>query len=424
MKFYRLCVSVFVYACLFFYSAFSLYSLSPDARMFFLRLQMMNETENCPLAVRSYVYNLPKNERIAQLFLVRIPGNEEFSSATDYNDGVPPGGFIFFKANLQDEEDKIIHFTDSVKFYYDDKNKLKPYLALDHEGGNVNRLRSIATNFPSQNYVAQNFSKCEALLLYENQAQLLKRLGFNVNLAPVAEVLTEKNQDFLETRSFGSLEQTANYASLCSDAYISKDVISVLKHFPGNTNDDPHYGLPNLAINEEDFVEFATPFSEVLSNSKFSKDESSVPFGILISHAIVGEISDYQSACFSKRIVTEELREKMKFSGIVFSDDVYMAALQKIAPPEVSCEKAILAGVDVIMMTGMKFLPISTYLQKKSDENPDLDNRITESCCRIVDAKRKMGFAKIEKKQNDFSSFFESFGYPPMYDYDLVLLKN
>ena len=398
----------------------SLASISPDGVMFFRRLSMMNETENCPLAIRNYVSKLPEREKVAQIFLINVPGNEEFSKESDLNEGIAPGGILFFKFNLQDDEEKITHFTNSIKTYYSSCGKMVPYLAVDHEGGRVNRLDSVSSNFPSQQTVAKYFSLDDASSLYEDQAKMLKKIGFDVNLAPVAEILTENNENFLGGRSFGSLDEVEIYGSVCVDSYLKRGVLPVLKHFPGNTNDDPHLGLPNLQASNDEFYELEKPFFKILSKSKYSHSQENVPCGILISHAIVGEMSDNLPACFSRKIVTDELQENMKFSGLVFSDDVYMSALKKMYPIEISAKNLILSGVDVVMSTGMRFLPMIDFLKNEMHKDKNLESRINQSCYKVLDAKRKMGYAKIIKSENQYSKVYEICGFPKMYDYSFV----
>ena len=77
-------------------------------------------------------------------------------------------------------------------------------------------------------------------------------IGFHMNLAPVIEVCTPDNEDFLDGRSFGSFEQVLNYGRACVNAYENNQIATVVKHFPGNTNTDPHTGLPEIKLSEAD----------------------------------------------------------------------------------------------------------------------------------------------------------------------------
>ena len=171
----------------------------------------------------------------------------------------------------------------------------------------------------------------------------MRELGFDMNLAPVVEICTPANAEFLEGRSFGNLEQVITYGRACINAYENNRIATVLKHFPGNSNTDPHTGLPEITLSKEALLEIIVPFRE------FAKME---PSAILMSHARTTAIDEGVPACLSKVWVTDILRKEYGYEGLIFSDDIFMGALADNGyPPEEAAIRAVEAGIDCIMIS-------------------------------------------------------------------------
>ena len=131
---------------------------------------------------------------------------------------------------------------------------------------------------------------------------------------------------------------------------------------------------------------------------------------------IFGEIP----ACFSKEMVTDILKNQLKFTGLIISDDIYMGALAKNGfSPEKSAELSILSGVDLIMLSPKRFVNLIPYLKNLALSNDEFYNRIEESCLKIISAKIQQGLIEIEKTENPLSLCFEKQGFPKMYNYSL-----
>ncbi len=367
-------------------------------------------------AIDEYILSLSDAAKISQLFLVNIEGNENFTPVektrdvfNDSFDDTPllSGGCLFFSYNIADSKEKIKSFTRAIKKFYIHNGYPPPYLAIDQEGGYVNRLRGITQPFPSSKYIAQNMSVEQAKILYTNQAEEIGELGFNLNLAPVVEVETNDNADFLDTRSFGSIEEVLTYAPLEINAFESNRIGTVLKHFPGNTNTDPHTGLPELNVDCRQLEnELIAPFKELLPLSS----------GVLMSHArisVYGEKSSQYSfagnesqipSCLSYFWVTKVIREKFKFNGLIFSDDIFMGALADNGfPPDVACIRAIESGIDVIMLSEKKFGDVAKIIFEKSKQSPDFNQKIHESLRRVIEFKIKAGLLDLIEITSDMS---------------------
>lgn len=397
-----------------FFSTFA-FSISPATQVFLRRINMLQSDVNNPVVVKKYMQNMSLDEKIAQLFLLNLEGNSFFTEKTEYNDGISPGGYLLFSYNVADSTDKIKTFTKSINDFYVKNNQIPPFLAIDHEGGYVNRLRKIYGKFPSQEEVAQNFSSEQAFDEYFEQGKILKDLGIHINLAPIVEEKTVDNQDFLDNRSFGSIENVVSYGNSCVSAYIKSGIIPVLKHFPGNTNDDPHLGLPKIHANMQDFEKMILPFKKILKSNSYGYN-----CAVLLSHAMLPQVFGEIPACFSKEMVTDILKNKMNFTGLIISDDIYMGALAKNGySPEKAAELSILSGVDLIMLSPKKFVNLLPSLKNLYLSNNEFSQRIDESCAKVLSAKLQHKLIKVEKSENSYSQMFLTQGFPELFNYEL-----
>lgn len=344
----------------------------------------------------SYFNKLNDEEKVFQLFLVNIEGNKTYRPVEFLEDGsaVVPGGVLLFSYNIGNTAEELVLFLDSINDYCL-KNKITPpYVAVDQEGGDVNRLRGITSALPSCKKIAENNSAEDAKRIYANQARQMRLLGIHMNLAPVAEPLLDYNKDFLGSRSFGTIPESVVYGRLCVGAYEENGVASVVKHFPGNSNTDPHTGLPVISLSKEEFENnFLLPFAFILNAAE--------PECILMSHAIVKGYDENTPACLSSFWIDEVLKNTMNYNGLVISDDIFMGALADNGfPPEVAVVKAIDAGVDVLMLSEKKFLNAARILIAESKRNPEFKNKIDAAVKRVLAFKNKYGLLNPEDKFN------------------------
>ena len=352
-------------------------------------------------AVSEFVDALSLEERVSQLFIENIEGDtvfrpvETMSAITkDTGDTTPlvPGGYLFFSYNLASTPERIMGFTDSIRDFCVERGITPPFLAIDQEGGFVNRLRSVSGPLPSQKRVADNLDVKNAYRLYTLQAIQMHALGFHMNMAPVVEVLSPENEVFLSDRSFGDKDTVSLYSALCVNAYQNQNVGAVLKHFPGNSNTDPHTGLPEISLSKDTLDELLVPFKKcVLKN----------PAGVLMSHARTSCLDESIPACFSSQWINDELQEKYGFDGIVFSDDIFMDALNKNGyPPAKAVVMAIEAGVNCIMISEKRFGNAARMLVETARADAAFFEKISVSAEKIIEFKIRAGILSLLPKDN------------------------
>lgn len=285
------------------------------------------------------VNNMSLQEKVGQLFLIRYNKNLVNNYISNYN----AGGFILFAKDFQ------YHNKQTIKNELDNlqnKSKIPLTIAVDEEGGYVTRVSRYAAfrgskfQSPKSYYASGGYELLEST---ENEkAQLLKNIGVNLNLAPVADISTNPN-DFIYSRSFGhSAQETATFIKNMVTYANNNGISSALKHFPGyGNNADTHTGI---AIDYRDYDTFTNndylPFIAGI--------EAKVPC-ILVSHNVVKSIDSEYPSSLSRKVITNELREKLKFSGIVITDDLDMDAVKSYAAGGKAATLAINAGVDVII---------------------------------------------------------------------------
>ena len=342
-------------------------------------------------ALESYVQSLPLETKIAQIFIENLEGCTKFRSyesvgaMTGKKDDRPlvAGGYIFFSYNIADTKAQMQDYIKSIRQYCSDYDIIQPYLSVDQEGGWVSRLKRLNPKLPANQDVAANYDIPQAYELYTSQAVNMKALGFDMNLAPVVEVCTADNADFLDGRSFGDSYQVKTYGRTCINAYQNKGIATVIKHFPGNTNTDPHTGLPEITLSKEELFKSIEPFLELASYE---------PVAILMSHARTSAVDNGVPACISKVWVTDILRKEYGYQGLIFSDDIFMGALADNGyPPEKAAVLAVEAGVDCIMISEKRFARAGSVLYKKALEDSDFAKKIDRAVERILKYKIKAG---------------------------------
>ncbi len=276
-------------------------------------------------------------EKIGQLLLVRTPEIDKIDTIKKYN----PAGYILFQRDIKNKtKEELIN---EISLFQETAN-IPMFIAIDEEGGTVSRLSTnkniVKDPFlsPQELYKIGGFEKIREDAIIKTN--LLKELGINMNLAPVADISTDPTS-FIYERSFGkNKNETAKYIETVLKTQ-SNDVSYVLKHFPGYSNNlDTHKGLaidnrPYKIIKNNDFF----PFKVGIKNGANA---------IMVSHNIITSI-DNKPATLSRNI-HNILRNELNFNGIIITDDMSMGAIKKYNTNTPYID-SVLAGNNVIIVT-------------------------------------------------------------------------
>jgi beta-N-acetylhexosaminidase len=281
----------------------------------------------------------------AQLILSAVDGRETLPLKTrELLAEIPPGGIMLFRYNVNAGSGAAAALTGNLHAAVEKASGIPPFIAADQEGGAVQRFGGAASLPPPLSYWERH-GKGEARtgLLEEiaggaeRAGRELRRLGINLNLAPVAEPLYGGNEAFLKNRSYGPDPVFSGEAAAAFVLGMKKaGVASTLKHFPGNTAQDPHRTKVTITAAGPELEKMIFPFK---------KAAESGPAAIMLSHAAVA-VWDERPASLSSRAV-RYLREDMGFDGIIIADDFFMAAVA--GPAEQRSVEAVGAGVDMVM---------------------------------------------------------------------------
>lgn len=284
------------------------------------------------------VSRMSLEEKVAAMFLVRFPDASELEEIV----AAKPGGFILFARDFQNEtKDSLRKKLQSLQ----DKTTIEFIFGVDEEGGSVTRV-SCFSAFRAKNFVTPQDLYAQGgidLIVSDTheKSELLKSLGINMNLAPVADVATDSNA-FIYGRTLGrDAMETANYVREVVKKMKEEQMISVMKHFPGyGDNADTHTGV---AIDKRKFEEL-----EEADLLPFASGIRAQGPAVLVSHNIVESMDRTMPASLSKP-VHDVLRNELDFTGVIMTDDLAMDAVKKYVVNNEAATAAVLAGNDLII---------------------------------------------------------------------------
>ena len=345
-------------------------------------------------ALLALLEDMTLEEKTGQLFFVRCPAENALEDVTTYH----LGGYLLFGRDTQDKTaNDLIQTIASWQTQAAEYDTGIPLLiGVDEEGGTVVRVSS-NPHLRSKKFSSPGKLWKEGLdaLLRETREKsiLLKSLGFNVNLAPVADVSTNSG-DFIYDRTTGmDAEETADYTARVTEAQSFYGLGSVLKHFPGyGNNKDTHTGVAVDERSMETFLEQDfLPFQ-----AGIAVEETVWPSGelrrlrpaVLVSHNIVNCMDPNLPASLSPE-VHRILREDLGFDGVVMTDDLAMDAVKAYAVDGNVAVMSIQAGNDLVVTTDYR-TQIPRVIQAVKDGTLE-EEAIDGACLRVLRWKLELG---------------------------------
>lgn len=219
-----------------------------------------------------------------------------------------------------------------------------PLIAVDEEGGRVQRLPPPALRIPPMRKLAERGDASLFERLGHAVGVQLGALGFNLNFAPLLDVDSNPHNPIIGDRAFGS--DPARVIE-CARAYLAglaaAGVLGCVKHFPGHgdTNQDSHLELPQVNTDREGLerVELA-PFRALMPEAPSA----------MTAHVVYAGLDAGVPASKSATICTTLLRDELGFAGVLFSDDLEMKALSAHDSVEHNAVACIAAGCDALLI--------------------------------------------------------------------------
>jgi len=333
------------------------------------------------------VYNkLTEEERIGQLFMVAA-----YSGGKNFNqDAIEKlikahqiGGLIF----MQGGPARQAILTNR----YQAMAQVPLLLSMDAEWGLGMRLDSVI-NFPKQMMLGASDDTAMAYALGMAVAYQCKRLGVHVNFAPVVDVNNNPANPVINARSFGEdKERVTRMAIAYMKGMQDFNIMACAKHFPGHgdTDVDSHQDLPVVkkSLAQLDTLELY-PFKKLIAAGVQS---------MMIAHLSIPALEKeaHVPTTLSRNTVTNLLKQKMGFRGLIFTDALNMQGVAKYFAPGETDVRAFIAGNDVLLFSQdvpTAISKIKAAIQSGKASHKDLEHSVKK----ILHAKYVAGLAHFK----------------------------
>ena len=333
-----------------------------------------------PIAARAQelLDGMTLEEKVGQMFIARCPETDAAQLAADYH----LGGYILFGRDFKDKTAEQV--TTDIQSYQD-AAEVPLLIAVDEEGGTVNRVSSNPNLRSSPFRSPQSLYSEGGLELVRSDAQekcrLLESLGININFAPVCDV-SQDPADFIYDRTLGrDAQETSQYVAAVVETMAEEGMGSVLKHFPGyGNNTDTHTGV---AYDDRPYDTFLT--------SDFLPFQAGIAAGadmVLVSHNIVSAMDEASPASLSPE-VHRVLREDLGFTGVIVTDDLVMDGVRDFAGDDEAAVLAVQAGNDLLCCTDFQTQVPAVLAAVESGEITE--EQIDAAVLRVLTMKLRLG---------------------------------
>ncbi len=323
---------------------------------------------------------------VGQLLIIGFDGSKMSPGLATLLTRLQPAGVILFARNITGGEQ-------TYKLLKECRACVSTplFTAVDMEGGRVDRFRNVIGRTPS---AAEVFATGDRRLFRKHGKVIgdsCRTLGFNTDFAPVVDLAFEASKTVMSSRAVSAdPKQAVLYAREFLNGLRAANVVGSAKHFPGlgEANLDTHQELPSInkswkKIWAEDLYPYRTLRREL-------------PM-VLIGHANYPAITlDQSPASLSKKWITDVLRKKIGYRGLVVSDDLEMGGVLKAAPIEQAAVEHIRAGGDLCLICHIEEYVTRSYeaLIKEAESNRKFAQRVSDSAARVMAFKKKSSALK------------------------------
>ncbi|MCX7655219.1 MAG: glycoside hydrolase family 3 protein [Treponemataceae bacterium] len=372
--------------------------------------------------LKALVVSLSDEVLAAQVLLSGVDGKGRLSQAMELLlREIPVGGVMLFRYNISPTGSELCQYTTALKNLLQRRYEISsekenegegtsvimPFIAIDHEGGSVDRLYPLTSFFPSPQWYAlghglfpgkappsadavQQTLTTIASAAYQAGGELAA-LGFNLNLAPLAEPLTVENGPFVGDRSFGSDPAfVASAAAAFVQGMERAGVATVAKHFPHSSAVDPHQDVAILAEPLSNLIPWLLPFQRLAAME-------GGPAAIMVSHSIVVSLDRYHPASLSSFIIQHWLKGELAYEGIALADDFSMGAIAKTGKiPERAVVEALAAGIDMVLVWPRDLRRVHQTILSAVKKGELPRSRLEDAVQRILMQKARYGLVDWE----------------------------
>lgn len=312
---------------------------------------------------------------VGQMIIAGIEGTTLAPSVAKSLQDEQLAGVVLFRRNLGSIEE-IAALTQSIH----DAAPQTPFVAIDQEGGAVQRIKEPLTVWPPM----QKIAACEDANFVASVAEALSDeiawLGFNLNFAPVVDIHTNPDNPIIGDRAFGTTPKAVSrYAGAFLGGMAIAGMMPCAKHFPGHgdTDSDSHLELPVLRSDPETLTERElAPYVAMI--------QAKIPM-IMTAHILFPSIDPDHPATLSSPILNDLLRIKLGYDGIVITDDLNMKALADHYTIEEIAERGLESGIDIFLICQHEERRLALFdaLMKLGEESSIHRQRIRLAAARV-----------------------------------------
>lgn len=338
-----------------------------------------------PRSVSELAKRLPVDRKVAQLFLVGFEGRDLTAPVYRQLGRLDLGGIVISSQNYTDPQ-QLASLAGEAGVIARMRNHVPPWVMATQEGGEFNSFPELPPATAPADLETVEQAAAEA----RDAAAALKPLGLNGVLGPVVDVGLAQELA-LGARAFSDdPELVASYAAALVGAYRDAKVLAAVKHFPGlgsasqPTQEGPtSVGLTLDELADRDLVAFRAAFkagapATVISNALYAPDDFVTPGSL------------------SRSILTDLLREKLRFKGMAITDDLADPGVSALETVPDAAVKAVKAGADMVQISGSAGDQQAAYVAVlravRAGEIPM--KRLNEAVLRVLNAKRDYGLIR------------------------------
>ncbi len=329
-------------------------------------------------------------QQVGQLIIAGLEGPELTATERAWLKLIRAGGVILFRRNIEEADQTAWLLREATEIA-----GAPNFRCVDLEGGLVDRLRDLIAPMPSP---AAVFATGKPALFKKHGrliAQEARGLGFNTVFAPVLDLALPESASVMRSRAVSADPvQVAAYATAFLQGFAAEGVLGCGKHFPGlgGGDLDSHHALPVIARSwEEMWNEDIAPFRALAAQ---------LPM-IMVSHASYPQASGSgMPASISPFWITEVLKKKLRYKGLVISDDMEMGGILTQRSMEDAAIEAVAAGTDILEICKSPDLILRAYeaLLSEAERSPSFRHRVQQSAGCITRGIEHHAMARMPKQ--------------------------
>ncbi len=275
-----------------------------------------------------------------EVLLVGFQGFELSDETSAFLSQAKIGGVILFAPNYENPG-LVAELINQVQ---ESRGDLPLWVAVDHEGGKVQRFRKGFTRIPDAQLIGKTQSPKLVFEIAEMMATELRSVGVNVNFCPVADIQTNPRNPVIGTRAYGETEElVSKMVTAMVRGHLVAGVQPCVKHFPGHgdTNLDSHFALPKVDTPKEVLLE-----RELKPFLRAFKSRCAM---VMTAHIVNPNLDPELPATLSRSTLQDLLRNELRFSRLIISDDMEMKAITDNYGADQAPVMALQAGCDILI---------------------------------------------------------------------------